>query len=106
MTHKAKLKRSIINRYLLRSIWPIIKATWKEPFVKRIKGRNFCSQKMLIALTNRVNSITPQSKRQWGTMTGDQMLHHLNLATGSALGYFDLPDESYWLSRTYLNGYW
>ena len=33
-------------------------------------------------------------------MKPDQMLHHLNLATGSALGYFDLPDESYLLSRT------
>ncbi|MET4142057.1 DUF1569 domain-containing protein [Pedobacter sp. UYP1] len=44
--------------------------------------------------------ITPQSQRQWGTMTPDQMLHHLNLACGTALGYFNLPDESFWLSRT------
>ena len=100
MLQKAKLKRNIVNRYLLGSVWPIIKATLKEPFVKRIKGKDFFSQTMLDALTNRVNNITPQSVRQWGTMTPDQMLHHLNLATGSALGYFDLPDESYLLSRT------
>ncbi|MEP6676196.1 MAG: DUF1569 domain-containing protein [Ferruginibacter sp.] len=68
--------------------------------MKRLKGKDFFSQKMLEALINRVNNVTPQSVRQWGTMTADQMLHHLNLATGSALGYFDLPDESYLLSRT------
>ena len=100
MSQKVKLKRSIINRYLLGSVWPIVKATLKEPFVKRIKGKDFFSPVMLFALTNRINSITPQSQRQWGTMKPDQMLHHLNLATGSALGYFDLPDESYLLSRT------
>ncbi len=100
MPNKTKLKRSIINRYLMGSVWPIIKATLKEPFMKRIKGKDFFSEKMLNALANRVNSITPQSQRQWGTMTPDQMLHHLNLATGSALGYFDLPDESFFLSRT------
>ncbi|MEO7584658.1 MAG: DUF1569 domain-containing protein [Ferruginibacter sp.] len=100
MLQKAKLKRSIINRYLLGSTWPIIKATLKEPFMKRIKGKDFFSEKMLSTLTNRVNSITPLSQRQWGTMSPDQMLHHLNLATGAALGYFDLPDESYLMSRT------
>ena len=100
MSAKAKLKRSIINKYLLGSILPILIATLKEPFKKRIKGKDFFTDKMLHALTNRVNSITLQSERRWGTMSPDQMLHHLNLATGSALGYFDLPDESYWLSRT------
>jgi len=100
MSQKFKLNRSIINRYLLGSVWPIIKAALKEPFEKRIKGKDFFSPEMLLTLTNRINSITPQSPRQWGTMQPDQMLHHLNLATGSALGYFDLPDESYLLSRT------
>jgi hypothetical protein len=100
MLQKAKLKRRIVNRYLLGSVWPIIKATLKEPFVKRIKGKDFFSQKILYALINRVNSIIPQAQRQWETMAPDQMLHHLNLATGSALGYFDLPDESYLMSRT------
>ena len=77
----------------------------KEPFKKRIKGKDFFTEKMLQALTNRISSITPQSVRKWSTMSSDQMLHHLNLATGSALGYFDLPDESYLLPRTVSNGY-
>ena len=100
MSQKAKFKRSIIDKYLLASVWPITKAMFKEPFVKGIKGKEFFSQEMLSTLTARVNSVTTRSQRQWGTMTPDQMLHHLNLATGSALGYFDLPDESYLLSRT------
>ena len=100
MSKKAKLKRSIINTYLLKSTLQIVLAILKEPFVKGIKGMDFFSEKMLRALTKRVKSITPQSVRQWGTMSPDQMLHHLTLATGCALGYFDLPDESYLLSRT------
>lgn len=28
------------------------------------------------------------------------MLHHLNLACGGSLGFYDLPDESYFSSRT------
>ncbi|ANF52245.1 hypothetical protein A0O34_17725 [Chryseobacterium glaciei] len=97
---KDKVKRSIINRYLLRSVCPIIKATLKEPFVKGIKGKDFFSQEMLLTLTHRINGITSQSKREWGTISPDQMLHHLNLPMGTALGYYELPDKSYLLSRT------
>ena len=35
-----------------------------------------------------------------GTMEVDQMLHHLNLACGGSQGFYDLPDESYLISRT------
>jgi len=31
----------IINPYLLKSIWPIIKAIFKEPFNRRINGNDF-----------------------------------------------------------------
>ncbi|MEP6677627.1 MAG: hypothetical protein ABJA78_20875, partial [Ferruginibacter sp.] len=68
--------------------------------MKKIKGKDFFTPTMLQAFTERINLLAPKSQRQWGTMTPDQMLHHLNLATGSALGYFDLPDESYLMSRT------
>jgi hypothetical protein len=33
-------------------------------------------------------------------MEVDQMLHHLNLACGGSLGFYNLPDESYLISRT------
>jgi len=33
-------------------------------------------------------------------MEVDQMLHHLNLACGGSQGFYDLPDESYLISRT------
>ncbi len=69
-------------------------------FIKPLKGGAFFSPVMLSELTARIERLTPQSPRQWGTMTPDQMLHHLNLATGSALGYFNLPDESNALSRS------
>jgi hypothetical protein len=34
-------------------------------------------------------------------MEVDQMLHHLNLACGGSLGFYNLPDESYLTSRTF-----
>jgi len=48
----------------------------------------------------RVHRITANNPRQWGTMDVAQMLHHLNLACGSSLGVYEVPDESYLLSRT------
>ena len=41
MEKKVKLKRSIINKYLLGSTLPILLAILKEPFVKGIKGKSF-----------------------------------------------------------------
>jgi uncharacterized protein YbjT (DUF2867 family) len=34
-------------------------------------------------------------------MEVDQMLHHLNLACGGSLGFYNLPDEGYLTSRTF-----
>jgi hypothetical protein len=56
--------------------------------------------KQQAAFRERLQSIRPDSTRAWGTMSVEQMLHHLNLAVGGSLGFFSLPDESYWLSRT------
>jgi hypothetical protein len=51
-------------------------------------------------LRNRVLRIAPANPHQWGTMNASQMLHHLNLACGGALGFYKVPDESYLVSRT------
>ncbi|MBT2560192.1 DUF1569 domain-containing protein [Pedobacter sp. ISL-68] len=97
---KAKLDRKVINRHLLHSVFPILFATIKQPFVKGIRGKDFFTDEKLQTYITRINGLTSQSGRVWGTMTPAQMLHHLNLATGTALDYFDLPDESFWMSRT------
>jgi len=49
---------------------------------------------------SRVAALSPESSHCLGTMTVDHELHHLNLASGSGLGFYQLPDESYFLSRT------
>ena len=100
MVHQPQPAQDIINKFLVRSTWPIIKALFKEPFVKGVIGKEFFSPRTLSALISRISAISPDSRRQWGTMTPDQMLHHLNLATGSAFGYFTLPNESNVLSQT------
>jgi hypothetical protein len=52
------------------------------------------------ALINRLDNIKPSAEKKWGNMNVTQMLHHLNLAIGSGLGYYDLPDNSNFMTRT------
>ena len=65
--------------------------------VKQVDGMVFFTEAKHDEFRNRVLRITPANPRQWGTMNVSQMLHHLNLACGSALGFYKLPDEE--LSR-------
>jgi hypothetical protein len=68
--------------------------------MKQVDGMVFFTEAKHNEFRNRVLQITPANARQWGTMSVSQMLHHLNLACGSSLGFYKLPDESYLLSRT------
>ena len=68
--------------------------------VKQVDGNQFFTEEKRQEYRRRVESVTPNSQRQWGTMEVDQMLHHLNLACGGSQGFYDLPDESYLISRT------
>ena len=68
--------------------------------VKQVDGDLFFTEEKRQEYRRRVESVTPNSQRQWGTMEVDQMLHHLNLACGGSQGFYDLPDESYLISRT------
>jgi hypothetical protein len=67
---------------------------------EQIDGNLFFTEPKRQEYRRRVESLTPGSWRQWGTMEVDQMLHHLNLACGGSQGFYDLPDESYLISRT------
>jgi hypothetical protein len=68
--------------------------------VKQVDGNAFFTEEKLHEFRDRILRITAANPRQWGTMTVAQMLHHLNLACGGSLGFYDLPDESYFVSRT------
>jgi hypothetical protein len=67
---------------------------------KQIDGNLFFTEEKRQEYRRRVESVTLNSRRKWGTMEVDQMLHHLNLACGGSQGFYDLPDESYLISRT------
>jgi hypothetical protein len=41
------------------------------------------------AIRSRLNGLQPDARRQWGKMTVDQMLRHLNIALGATLGQGD-----------------
>jgi hypothetical protein len=68
--------------------------------VKQVDGNAFFTEEKLHEFRDRVLQITPANPRRWGTMSVPQMLHHLNLACGGSLLFYDLPDESYFVSRT------
>ena len=50
----------------------------------QVDGNLFFTEEKREEYRRRVESVTPQSPRQWGTMEVDQMLHHLNLACGGS----------------------
>ena len=54
------------------------------------------------ALENRVRALGQDSPRQWGTMTIDQMLWHVNSAMQVALGQLNAPAEKTPLPRAIL----
>jgi hypothetical protein len=68
--------------------------------VKQVDGMTFYTDAKYDEFRNRVLQTTAANPRQWGTMSVAQMLHHLNLACGSSLSFYALPDESYLVSRT------
>ncbi len=68
--------------------------------LKQVDGSLFFTEEKRQEYRQRIESVTPQSPRRWGTMAVDQMLHHLNLACGGSLGFYDLPDESNLATRT------
>ncbi len=68
--------------------------------LKQVDGDFFFTEQKRQEYRQRIESVTVQSPRQWGTMNVDQMLHHLNLACGGSLGFYDLPDESNLATRT------
>lgn len=61
---------------------------------------DFFDQQNYQQLLTRLDNITPEAPRQWGKMDVSQMLHHLNMAIGSGLGYYELPDKSNLFSRS------
>jgi Protein of unknown function (DUF1569) len=67
---------------------------------KQIDANLFFTEEKRQEYRRRVESVTLNSWRKWGTMEVDQMLHHLNLGCGGSQGFYDLPDESYLISRT------
>jgi hypothetical protein len=67
---------------------------------KQVDGDFFFTEHKRQEYRRRVESLTPGSQREWGTMEVDEMLHHLNRACGSSQGFYDLPDVSYLISRT------
>ena len=95
------LLHALFTRNLLMSGVAIVRYIPRAFRVKQVDGNLFFTEEKRQEYRRRVESVTPLSRRQWGTMEVNQMLHHLNLACGGSLGFYELPDESYLTSRTF-----
>ena len=95
------LLRALFTRNLLLSAVASVRYIPRAFRVKQVDGNLFFTEQKRQEYRRRVESVTPHSPRQWGTMEPDQLLHHLNLACGASLGFYNLPDESYLTSRTF-----
>src|SRR5580693_5960030 len=95
------LLRALFTRNLLLSGLAIARYIPRAFQVQQVDGNLFFTEEKRQEYHRRVESVTPNSPRQWGTMEIDQMLHHLNLACGASLRFYNLPDESYLTSRTF-----
>ena len=94
------LFHALFTRNLLMSGVAIVRYIPRAFRVKQVDGDLCFTEEKREEYRRRVESVTPHSARQWGTMEVDQMLHHLNIACGGSLGFYSLPDESYLTSRT------
>lgn len=92
--------RAFFTRNLSVSGVVIVRYIPRALRVDQVDGNLFFTEEKRQEYRRRVESVKPHSPRQWGTMEVDQMLHHLNLASGGSLGFYNLPDESYLTSRT------
>lgn len=72
---------------------------------KKVESTDFYLSENYQEVMRRLENIQPNAERKWGTMTVDEMLHHLNLAFGSGLGYYTLPDVSDPQNRTAIKDY-
>jgi hypothetical protein len=96
------LLHALFTRNLLMSTVAIVRYIPRAFRVKQVDGNLFFTDEKRQEYRRRVDSVAPHSPRQWGTMEVEQMLHHLNLACGGSLGFYNLPDESCLTSRTAL----
>ncbi len=72
----------------------------KKMEYSKVTSTDFYASVNYQSLLLRLDKIQPNSEKKWGEMTVSQMLHHLNLAIGSGLGYYSLPDNSNLMTRT------
>lgn len=100
MNSYTKRKRTIINKQFWNSFLSLSLYFLKSFTIKRVDGMDFFKRETYIALTSRIENLKPDTEAIWGRMRVEQMLHHLNLSMGSGQGFYELPDESYLLSRT------
>lgn len=94
------MKRTFLTKELFYSFIAIVKYIPRAIITPQVDGMLFYETQKQAEFRQRLQDIKADSKRAWGSMDVAQMLHHISLSIGGALGYFKLFNESYWLSRT------
>ncbi len=74
-----KLLRDLLDPHLLMSSVAMARAIPRTLRLTPVDGMLFFTVEKRSEYRRRIEGVTPQSPRQWGSMEVDQMLHHLNL---------------------------
>ncbi|MET4083108.1 hypothetical protein ABIB40_003077 [Pedobacter sp. UYP30] len=93
-------RKSFFTIELWNSFLAMIRYFPRVFIAKRVRGRDFYSTNTYHNFKRRVTSLRPSEPALWGKMDVAQMLLHINLSMGSGQGYYFLPDESNFLSKT------
>ncbi|HXB41633.1 MAG TPA: DUF1569 domain-containing protein [Bacteroidia bacterium] len=64
--------------------------------------RNLFESEARTEVLSRLEKINTQSQRQWGEMSVDQMLWHLNRFMSYAFGEFTVPFRGNWFLKTFV----
>ena len=72
------------------------------PAIHEASNKTFFNPANFYAIYNRMGLLKLTAKRRWGKMNVVQMVNHLKVATGSAIGMYKLKDESSFLWRVIL----
>jgi hypothetical protein len=67
--------------------------------------RNLFEAEARTEVLTRLQKVNGQSQRQWGEMSVDQMLWHMNSAMSFAMGEYPISYKANWFVKTFFKGY-
>lgn len=69
--------------------------------IQKADSLDFFNENVFRSILKRLEKINSDAARKWGEMDVAQMIHHLNVAVGSGLGYYLLADTGNFMTKSF-----